>query len=371
MLGASAATAPHVAATEGGASETLDRPLEPRVAELQAVGYRKFVAAVLGACFTLLAAVLTFNVLVDPFSIAGTHLLPTAVEADRSIKLNLIEHLRRSPDIVILGSSRARQAEPAVLQRLTHHSGFNAAVTGGTAADAWVMTKYISDRFPHERHRYVWFVDAGIATNGINPQLEQDPRGKRFLAGKSLTFTLHDVGMYIGTQTTRTSWRVLKKCALSPCRTPLVYEPDGSIARSTLKYLPEHARSLNRSVASLVAAVRAHPLRHATFNPARYTYFERTIAFMNEHGSRPVLVLNPIHPKVLAVLRKQGFVKRRASLAYLRRLQRRLDFVLVDAEDIHRWGGSPRDFTNATHVNRINMRRLLRYIVSHSDGALG
>ena len=27
-------------------------------------------------------------------------------------------------------------------------------------------------------------------------------------------------------------------------------------------------------------------------------------------------------------------------------------------------------FTNATHVNRINMRLLLRYIVAHSDGAL-
>ena len=92
---------------------------------------------------------------------------------------------------------------------------------------------------------------------------------------------------------------------------------------------------------------------------------------MNEHGSTPVIVLNPIHPKVLAVLRRQGLVKRRASLAYLRRLHKRLDFVVVDAEDIRRWGGSPRDFTNATHVNRVNMRRLLRYIVSHSEGALG
>jgi hypothetical protein len=350
------------------AEEALERPLEPNVGAIQAGRYGAFVAAAVGGCVALLAGVLIFNVLVDPFSIAGTHLLPTAVEADRSIKLNLIQDLRQSPDIVILGSSRARQAEPAAVRRLTGHSGFNAAVTGGTAADAWVMARYITERFPRQRHLYIWFVDAGIATNGINPQLTQDPRAKRFLAGKSLHFTLQDVGTYIGTQATRASWRVVRKCLFSTCRTRLVYRPDGSIARTTLKYLPEHARSLKRSVARLVAAVRAHPLRRANVSPARYVFFERTIAFMNAHGSTPVIVLNPIHPEVLAALRRQGFLKRRASLRYLRALHRRLRFVVVDAEDIHRWGGSARDWTNATHVNRVNMRRLLRYIVAHSKG---
>jgi len=91
---------------------------------------------------------------------------------------------------------------------------------------------------------------------------------------------------------------------------------------------------------------------------------------MNAHGARPIIVLNPIHPRVWAELRKQGFVKRKAGLAYLHRLHRRFDFVVVDCQNIHRWGGNARDFTNATHVNRWNMRRMLRYVVSHADGAL-
>src|SRR6266487_3151501 len=90
-------------------AEKLERPLEPGVAGLQATGYARFVLATVGACLALLGAALMLNVLVDPFAIVGTGLLPTAVEADRSIKLNLIQHLKRSPDIVILGSSRARQ----------------------------------------------------------------------------------------------------------------------------------------------------------------------------------------------------------------------------------------------------------------------
>jgi hypothetical protein len=48
----------------------------------------------------------------------------------------------------------------------------------------------------------------------------------------------------------------------------------------------------------------------------------------------------------------------------------RFDFVVVDAEDIRRWGGSPYGFWDPTHINTANMRRLLAYVVKHSDGAL-
>ena len=49
----------------------------------------------------------------------------------------------------------------------------------------------------------------------------------------------------------------------------------------------------------------------------------------------------------------------------------RYDFVVVDCQDIHGWGGTDSDWTNDSHVNRANMRRMLRYIVTHSDHALG
>src|SRR5262249_2582338 len=119
----------------------------------------RFVAAALVACLALLAATLALNVVVDPFALAHTNVVPGAVENDRAIKLDLIERLRSAPGTLILGSSRARQAEPAYLRRLTGRSGFNAAVTGGTAADAWVMTRYLADRKPLRGRAYLWFVD--------------------------------------------------------------------------------------------------------------------------------------------------------------------------------------------------------------------
>ena len=99
-------------------------------------------------------------------------------------------------------------------------------------------------------------------------------------------------------------------------------------------------------------------------------YFEKTLALMNRHGSTPVIVLNPVHPTVLAELRKHGHPERRTALEYLRGLHARYEFVFVDAEDIRLWGGSPTGFANATHVDRPNMRRLLDYIVAQSQGAL-
>ena len=107
---------------------------------------RRWVVGFLVSAFGLLAAVLALNVTIDPFALAGSGVVPTAVESDRSVKLTLLENLKRGPETLVLGSSRSRQAEPWYLQKLTGHTGFNAGVTGGTTADEYV---YVALR----RHR--------------------------------------------------------------------------------------------------------------------------------------------------------------------------------------------------------------------------
>jgi hypothetical protein len=91
---------------------------------------------------------------------------------------------------------------------------------------------------------------------------------------------------------------------------------------------------------------------------------------MNHRGEVPVIVLNPIYPSVLAAQEADGFPARRATLEKIAQLHKRFRFVLVDCEDSRRWGGTPWGWSNATHVNRPNMRRELRYIVDHSHGVL-
>jgi hypothetical protein len=352
----------------------------PRVAEDAAgasapvEGYGRFVAAMLGSCALLLTAVFAFNYAVDPYALAHTGLVPTAVESDRAIKLDLIEDLRSPPGIVILGSSRGRQAEPAHLRRLTGRSGFNAAVTSGTAADAYVMARFVDERFAGTRRRYVWFVDVGIATDGVNPQLVVEPRAAPFLREldeRPSSFGLRDVPTYLGHGATAASVRVVRACVVQPCEERVRYNADGSLRGASTRYLPERARSLKRSVDKLVAGVRRNPPRAVTPNPRRYRHFERAVRYMNSRGAAPVIVLNPIHPRVLAELRRHGFPGRKAALDYLGALRARgMRVVVVDGQDVARWGGTARDWTNATHINRLNMRRLLAYVARVARGEL-
>src|SRR5262249_1193057 len=130
---------------------------------------------------------------------------------DRTVKLDLIAKLKRGPQILILGDSRGRQAEPSLLQGLTGHTAFNAAVTGGATPDAGVFPRYPADRFPGQKRRYIWFVSWGLATNIVTPWLLSDPRGRRYL---------REVAPYLSTQTV----------SPPPQRdTPAHYRADGSL----------------------------------------------------------------------------------------------------------------------------------------------
>lgn len=284
-----------------------------------------------------------------PWARADTHR-----SEDRSVKLDLISRLTVPPETVVLGSSRSRRAEPSRLQKLTGRTAFNAGVRGGTAADAWVLTRYLAACAPLAgKRRYIWFVDAGVATNGVPPELKADPRAVPYL----------EEGL---------GGPAAGKPDCSPRAAPdSIHRADGSYTAAYTRLLPEHARDLASEVRELVDSIRSQPVTQTGPPSAkRYVWFERTLAFMNAHGARPVIVFNPIHPAVLSALRARGFPTRRYSSAYLARLHHRFDFVVVDAEDIRTWGGSASGFWDPTHINFANMRTLLRYIVDRAGGAL-
>jgi hypothetical protein len=289
--------------------------------------------------------------LVLGLAVVATSAASTAPPTDRSVKLDLLAGLKHGPEILILGDSRGRQAEPSVLQQLTGHTGFNAAVTGGSAPDAWVFTRYAADRFPGRRRRYLWFVSAGLTTNIVDPRLRADPRGQRYL---------REVAPYLSTQTVSPPWA-----------TDTRYKPDGSLPGTQSPPSPAHVAKVKAEAARAVAQLRQHPPSATAVDPARVQLFEHLLAYWNSRGERPVIVLNPVYPTILAELEKDGNPLATASLDYLAGLHQRYDFVVVDCQDIRRWGGTDSDWTNDSHVNRANMRRMLRYIVTHSDHALG
>ena len=284
-------------------------------------------------------------------AIAASGAASPSPPTDRTVKLNLIAKLERGPEILILGDSRGRQAEPSFLQRLTGHTGFNAAVQGGSAPEAWVFARYTADRFPGQKRRYIWFVSAGLATNIATSLLTADPRGRRYLK---------EVAPYLSSQTITVS-----------SGTDTNYRLDGSLPDEQSPPSPAKVKAVRAEAARIVAQIREHPPVASPPDLTRFQLFEHVLAYMNSRGERPVIVFNPVYPTVWAELEKYGSPLATSSLDYLHSLQSRYDFVVVDCQDIHKWGGTDSDWTNDSHVDRANMHRMLRYIVAHADGALG
>ena len=265
---------------------------------------------------------------------------------DRLTKLELIQHLRHSPNILILGSSRARVANPSTLRQLTGRSSFNAGVKGGAAADEYVFTRLLGQRFPHAKPAYLIFTDVGIAGDGVNPELADQPLARPFLGADASPST-------------------------STCVPNGFYTKTGAIAYSAGLSAAQRAARVAKGVAEALPKIDARGSKPVSIDPAGTTYFQRLLAFANAHGATPVIVLNPIYPTVLAEHLKFGFPEQRAANTYLAWLHRRYRFVVVNCEDITTWGGTTTDFFGYDHVDRANMDRMLRYVVAHSRGILG
>jgi hypothetical protein len=276
----------------------------------------------------------------------------TPPPTDRSIKLDLIARLQQVPQILILGDSRGRQAEPSYLERLTGHPGFNAAVMGGSTPDFWVFTRYAADRFPGQKRDYIWFVSAGLLSDIADPRTEADPRGQHFL---------REIAPYLSNRIETVAW---------PKHPFTGYRADGSLRGRAWPPSPQHVKQVKAEAAAIVARAAQRPPAPPHYDAKRYQLFEHLLAYVNSRGERPVIVFNPLYPTVYAALERHGNPVIASSLDYLRRLRARYDFVIVDCENIHRCGGTDSDWANPTHVARFNMRRMLSYIVSHSDGAL-
>lgn len=271
---------------------------------------------------------------------------PTCTDTgDRLTKLELVEHLSKAPQVLILGSSRARVAMPATVERLTGRRAFNAGVHAGGASDEYVFTRLLAQRFPHARPAYLIFVDLSIADDSVNPELADEPLARPFLGAAASSKT-------------------------STCVPNGFYSANGGLAYPPALNKAEREQRVAEALPKALARIRANGSRPRHIDPSLTMWFRKLLGFTNAQGAKPVIVLNPIYPAVLAAHRKYGFPELKAANVYLAWLHRRFRFVVVNGEDIRTWGGTASDFTSIDHIDRANMNRLLRYVVHHSNGVL-
>jgi hypothetical protein len=97
----------------------------------------------------VMGTVAALIIYVDPRGLYGTGIYEPGLVLARPDKIDAYAHLAATPDIVVLGSSRAFTVMPEFFEQDFGYSAFNMAVEGARIEDFVIQTKFILDHDPH------------------------------------------------------------------------------------------------------------------------------------------------------------------------------------------------------------------------------
>lgn len=331
------------------------------------------------AAVVIMVAVGALNTFADPYGLVGTRVLPTLTTSDRSIKVGFIDKLKKAPKLVVLGSSRSMRYDPSYFLKKTGLVTFNAGVNGiGGIPDAWAMMNYIHSRFPDSRPAYFWLVDVeSFVPFSVQGNTAAEPRLNQYLGGpptgrRSPSVVLRAVWdnrtSVFSWTTAADSLRVLrhpaaiKRAVVHYRSTFLPYGAIGPHPYSAAEFRRRYPRSQTR-YENLYKTI------YHGMDPQAQRYFERTLAFMNAHGAKPVIVLTPINPLLLRVVGPLGWYERhRQVVDFIQSLHAKYRFDFVDVTDLRTFHGDPVQFFDGVHMTAVNTDRVIDYVLKRTGG---
>ena len=266
----------------------------------------------------------------------------------RAYKADLIERRARPPRIVILGGSRATRFNPASILAKTGETAFNAAVTHARPDDDWALVNLLHQRFPRARFRFLWVMHVDeFGGHGPSPDLLSDSLLTQYFPRQWVAY-----------------WCARR--GVTPEQYPLLVQPPGmEIAPngySVYNSLDREAQRLplaqrvDQTISRTVAAYQAYPAR---LQPERCAYFEKTLRFMNHEGDKIVVVLAPLQPRFYAAVLHNGWGTRHTLVMdYLRELQGRYRFDLLDLSRASSVHAAADDFYDGVHMRPSTCRRV-------------
>ena len=285
---------------------------------------------------------------------------PLYVPTDRAVKMRLLKRLTRSPQLLILGGSRATRLEPAYFEDLTSLRGFNLAFQNGRPEDAWAFVSFIHRRFPGTKLRVVWFLHVeAFRKQGLSPGLLQDESLSRWFPPALIESEREKLP--------RSPAEVPKGRDLALTR----FGSDGVVLRNRYDIAEERGRSLSDAIdGSIKTALERYATTEAALHPRSQRYFEQTMQLLCDMGTTQAVVLMPLHPRLLAAVRGAGWEERHDEvMTYLSGLQGRYGFGLLDRSRLATFNGDPEQFYDGFHVKRANARKLTRNVVAELPSA--
>ena len=272
------------------------------------------------------------------------------LKSELRLKADLIRrNLDKAPRLVFFGGSRSQRFDPVFARQRTGLSAVNVALSCARPEAAWAYLNWFYERWPDAKIRWVWGMQSGMLRDlDLDPALLQDSRfypsfpddllaRQRALLPDSLAEMPHSYGFLRNRYSTRglLLWnRYDQRVA------------DGYPLREALDaYI---ARMLHTGLTATEPDTRAR------------SYYEQTIKLLNDHGTTPVIVLMPIHPRVLRVMKRHNMGAERQELrAYLAELGETLSIKVLDFTTIRSFNGEPSWFYDGVHITRRNANRVI------------
>lgn len=275
---------------------------------------------------------------------------------DRSFKADLYQEMPRVPRVLVFGGSRSLRMDPATIKQRTGLTAFNFGMHNGHPEDAWAFTDWVLDQHPDKPPAVIWCVQASLFKDvPMNPGLIVDERLSQAFP-KALVKA-------------KMAWamRQPKRNLLSSRR----YGYDGMLWWNGYDKKRQSGLTLTQALngyldPKMLAKAGNRELPRRTRAMA---YFVSTIRLLNKYKIKPVIVIMPYHPRALSAFLSVGWgAKERWLENYLRKLQDRLDFKVLNCLRLSSFGGSPNGFYDGAHLTASNSRLLIRYIVRRAPG---
>jgi hypothetical protein len=305
----------------------------------------------LAAAITLIVTIAVVTAVFAPPATAAT----LAALSDRSHKTDMLARITYKPRLAIFGGSRSMRIPPSFARSYAGLKAFNFAVQEGTTEDFWALSHHLVHRNPDDPLYVMW----GLQPNSFSDRqmdvaLVRDKRLSRYFPAELLASM--GGGM-------RHTWANRRFAA------------DGHVVYDNYDRFEAAGRTLKESLDAYIArilrkrgegdVVPAHPTRAKQ-------YFTDTLAYLNQHGCAPLIMIMPVHPRVIAAVRDARWDERRANfIAYLVSLQSTYRFTILDFTFIWRFGGDRGLFYDGVHMKGENCRRLLQAAIDKAPWSFG
>lgn len=283
------------------------------------------------------------------------------VKSELRMKANFVrDNLSAPPQLVFFGGSRCQRFDPVFARERLGLRAMNLAHSCAKPEAAWALVNWLYRRAPDTKLRWVWGVQPSLMTNSnLDPVLLQSARFYRYFPDslldsqrRYLPDSVSEMPTFYGFLRNRYSSRGLLLWNIYDTRRANGY----TLSESLDDYIAKMLRKGGGTTSTRRYDSRAS------------RYFEKTLALLNEHGTTPVLVLMPVHPRVLRVMREHHMGGARERLkAYLLELQATYDIKVLDFTSISSFNGERAWFYDGVHITRRNANRLISALKAQAD----